>query len=524
MNKLINSIKKLNTNENFIILMCLVILLQPIIDIDYLLYIFLDKFGLPLPSTIFYFIGMPFVVLLAFIMKEQNKKKTIIFASIYVGLVFVYFVVHHLVVKDMFEILYLTNRYDYAISTELRYVITLIIPFGLVYSFYKTEFNQNTINKIVIGSSILIAWPILISNLFLFGLSTYYDGFTLANFPTWFLGIYETYNPKFLTTRFFFSEGNTTGIIMFSIYPLLIRQLFNSNKKWFIGLLIIIQGWAMYILATRVATYGVVLMLGVSIVIYLFLVILKMEKFNWKPVVALVLILTSFYVALPYTPAVKNLEIDNRNDLAVYDDEYLRLDWKNEIEPDEELIPGTEKFNYFYQSIFEKYYWLLTLPDIYYKWYYPYYFDPKFYVDLIFEYDFYERQNGRQFQQIFFDYKWEELEDTQKMFGFSYSRFMNGSILLEQDFVMQKYTLGYIGTTLLTLPWIGIFLYMIYKALQKFKYICNYDLIVLVIAFCSVLGGAYLSGHVLDQFFSSTYLAFYAAVILNKLNHLVKKD
>lgn len=524
MKKILELIKKINTNENFVILMSLIVLLQPIIDIDYLLFPILDKIGIPLPSTVFYFIGMPFVILLTFFLKEENKKKTFLFASIYGTIIIIYFVFHHINVKDLFDTLYLTNRYDYIMSTEIRYIVTLIIPFGLIYAFYKTEFTQKTINKIVIWSSILIAGPIFVSNLFLFGLSTYYDGYTLANFPTWFFGIYETHLPKYLTTRFFFSEGNTTGIILFSIYPILIRQIFSSNKKWFIGALIIIQGWAMYILATRVATYGVLLMLGFSILVYLFLVILKKEKFNWKPLLALLLIFSSFFVTLSYTPAVRNLEIDNRNDLAVYEDEELRLGWKDQIEPDEELIPGTEKFNYYYQNIFEQYYWLLTLPDIYYKWYYPYYFDPKFYVDLIFEYDFFERQNGRQFQKIFFDYKWAELTANQKLFGFSYSRFMYGSILLEQDFIMQVYTLGYIGSAILTFPWIGILLYMVYKALKSFKYIFDYDLIVLVIAFGSILGGAYLSGHVLDQFFSSTYLAFFASVILFKLNRLMKEE
>lgn len=523
MKQILNKLKKLNTNENYMVLMLLIVVLQPIIDLDYLLYSILDPIGLPLPSTVVYFIGFPIIFILAFLLKEQNKKKTILFTGMILSVVSIYFIIHHFMVKDMFEMLVLANTYTYSITTELRYVLTLLIPFGLVYAFYKGEITQKVINKVVIISSILIAFPLFFSNLFLFGPSTYYNGPTLANFPTWFMGIYDTQNPKHLATRFFFSEGNTTGIVLFSLYPLLIRQYFNTTKRWFILTLIIIQGWAMYVLATRVATYGVPLMLSVSLGIWLFLIILKKEKFEWKPLILLSSVLMMFIVTLPFTPAVKNLEVDNQNNQLVFNDDDLREQFKNEI-GGEDLIPGTALFNFFYQNIFEDYYWLLTISEEYYKEYYPYRMDPKFYVDLIFEYDFWERQSGRQFQQIFFDYKWSKLTETQKLFGFGYSRFMMGSILLEQDFVMQKYTLGYIGTGLLTFPWIGILIYMLYKALRNIKNVLDFDCIVLAISFGAVLGGAYMSGHVLDQFLSNTFLAFYAGVLLYKLNRLNKEN
>ena len=523
MKTLNNLFKKYATNENLITLMIMVVLLQPIVDIDYLLYPYIDPIGLPLPSTIFYFIGMPIIVLLAFMVKDQNKKKTFLFTSLYLAVVAIYFLAHHMIVKDMFELLYLTNRYDYTLTNELKYILTLIIPFGLIYAFFKSEFNQKLINKIVIWSSILIAFPIFFSNLLLFGQSTYYQGPTMANFPTWFMGIYDRFNPKMLATRFYFSEGNTTGIVMFAIYPMLIRQFFTTSKKWFILALIIIQGWAMLILATRVATYGASLMIGVTLAIWLVLVFLKKEKFDWKPFVTLTLVMLMFIAALPYTPAVKNLEVDNRNNQLVFEDEDLRQQFKDEID-DEELIPGTAEFNFYYQHIFEDYYWLLTISEEYWKWFYPYQIDPKFYVDLIFEYDFWERQSGRQFQQIFFDYKWEKLSDTQKLFGFGYSRFMMGSILLEQDFIMQIYTLGYLGTIILTFPWLTLLLYMMYSIIRNFKKACDFDLIVLVVGYGAILGGAYMSGHVLDQFFSSTYLAFIAGVVLFKIKQLKKAN
>lgn len=518
-----DQIKKLITSEALVIIMMTSIILQPFFDIDYLLYPILNPIGIPLPSTIFYFIILPILIVLTFLLKEKNKKRVMYIAGFYLTIVAIYFIFHHLFVKDLFEQLYLTNRYIYTFGTELRYVITLVIPFGLIYAFFKSEFNKNTISRIVILSSIFISVPIFLSNLFLFGPATYYEGPILANFPTWFFGVYDTLHPKALTTKFFFSEGNTTGIILFSLYPLLIRQLFETKRKWLILSLIIIQGWAMYVLATRVATYGVPLMIGAVLFIWIFLVILKKEKFNWKPFVMLLMTFLIFFSSLSITPAVKNLEIDNRNDLAVFENDENRLAWKNEID-NIELIPGTAEFNYYYQHIFEVYYWLLTIPDVYYKWYYPYIIDPKFYVDLIFDYDFWERKSGRQFQQIFFDYKWKRLNDTQKLFGFGYSRFMMGSILIEQDFVMQKFTLGYLGMVILTFPWLGILAYLIYKSIRRFKSACNFDVISLGMAIVAIIGGAYLSGHILDQFFSTIYLSFYVGSILFLLNTKAKEN
>lgn len=519
MKQLYNKLKSYLSNETIMTLMMLLVLIQPIIDLDYLLYPTLDPIGIPLPSTVVFFIGMPLVFALAFLLKETSKKKVFLFTSLYLGVVGIYFVIHHLMVKDMFELLYLTNRYDYTLTTELRYVLTMIIPLGLVYAFFKTEFTQKVFDRIVIITSLLISVPLFFSNLFLFGPSTYYDGPTLANFPYWFFGIYDDINPKQLATKFFFSEGNTTGIILFSIYPLIINIFFKAKKKLPYLALIIIQGWAMYVLATRVATYGVPLMIAATTGIWIFQILMKKEKFQWKPLVMIGLVFLMFYSSLSYTPAVVNLQIDYRNNSAVWDDEYIRLQAKDELEG-ENLIPGTAQFNYYYENIFKNYAWLLTLPDVYYKWYYPYKIDPKFYVDLIFEVEFADRTSGRQFERIFFDYKWAKLSDLQKLFGFGYSRFMMGSILLEQDFIMQAYTLGYVGTVLLTGPWLILLGIIILKGLRKFKYACTMDILTLGVAIVAMFGGAYLSGHILDQFFSSTYLALYIGFMFTKLKSL----
>lgn len=514
---MIKKVKALLTKENVTLLTMVVVVLHPLLDMDYLVYGFLDSIGLPLPSTFLHFVALPLLVVIIFLVYEPNKKK-IFFLALYLSAIYVaYFILHHWVVKDMFEQLYLTYRYEYSMTTELRYVITLIIPFALIYAFYKVELSKQNIRKIVVFTSVFISVPILLSNLFVFGPSTY-QGLTKANLFSWFFGIYDIYHPRQLASQFYFSEGNTTGILLFGIYPIIINYFIQAKKKWPYLILILVQGLAMYVLATRVATFGVPLVLGIMILTYLFLIIIKQIKFNYGNLISLILVLIVFLGIFPYTPAVANQQIDAENDGLVLQEEYQREGAKDALQNGSDLIPGTAEYDYFYQYIFEDYYFLLTIPSIYYEWYYPYTIDPKFYVDLIFNYELYERASGRQFQQIFFDYKWNRLGRSQKLFGFGYSRFMQGSIVLEQDFVMQKYTLGYIGMLLLTLPWVGLLLYVFYKVFRKFKKYCDLEFISIGIAFTAIVGSAYLSGHVLDQFFTSVFLALFMATLLLKLN------
>lgn len=518
---MIEKIKKLANKENYTALLIALIVSMPIINMDWVLFKFLDPIGLPLPSTVIYFIGLPIMFVLAFFILEKNKKKTFIFSALYVLTIGLYFLLHHQITKDMFELLYLSNRYLYTFTDELRYVLTLFIPMGLIYAFFKSEINQSSFDKIIFYTSVLISFPLFFSNLFLLSPATYYNGPTLANFPTWFFGIYDTFQPKQLASKFYFSEGNTTGILLFSLFPLLINGFYKHEKNLKYIIVMFIHGASMLILGTRVGTYGAALMLAVTLVIWLFLAVIKKVALNWKKHIIVALLAAIFYVSLPYTPAVKNIEIDVSNNTAVWEDEYLRMQFKDDIANDknaQSLVPGTAEFDYYYQYIFKQYYWLLPLSDIYWKLYYPYIMDAKFYVDYIFEVDFYDRINARQFEKYFFDYKWQKLDSTQRLFGFGYSRFMWGSIVLEQDFIMQAYTLGYIGTVLLTGPWIVLLLWIVFKALRKLNQIFDPNFITIGVAYLSMLGGAYLSGHVLDQFFSTTFMALYVAMMLKYIN------
>jgi hypothetical protein len=105
----------------------------------------------------------------------------------------------------------------------------------------------------------------------------------------------------------------------------------------------------------------------------------------------------------------------------------------------------------------------------------------------------------------------------EKILGFGYSTFMNGSIVLEQDFKQQIYTLGYAGFALLILPWLLVCLYGAYCFLRYRKQMFNLLNVCMVVSLGAGLGSAWLSGHMLDQFITSVFMAMVVAFLLNQV-------
>ena len=244
------------------ILVIVFLAIQPIIDMDYLIYDFLDQFGLPRLSTILRFVVVPLLLIFSFILRDKKKKRTFIAVGTYGVLLLVYFVLHTKQAASLVERLAFTDNFYFNTFQELTYVLTLVIPYFLVYLIYNENFNEKEVKLITCILSASISITILIGDLFVFARSTYY-GYTVGNIFTWFNGIYQTYHPRTLASKFFFNEGNTIGILLFMILPMMYYFFYreeNKKNKIYLAALIFIQSLSMQMLATRVATYGAVVM------------------------------------------------------------------------------------------------------------------------------------------------------------------------------------------------------------------------------------------------------------------------
>jgi hypothetical protein len=460
-----------------------------------------------------------------------------IVTGLYLVVTFAFFIVHHLITLEIFDTLRLTSRFSYSVVTEFLYVYKVMIPIGFIYSSYKLFFNEKAFDRTVITLSAVISIPLVVANIFAFGPSTY-EGTTQAPFFTWFFGIYEEFqtslfgisfdfaekfHPRMLATQFWFKEGNTTGILLFMLLPLLYYVFSKTDNKKLIPL-IFIQGLAMFVISTRVATYGLLLISAAILVGWLFFVALKQIKFSKTFILTVLSVLVVFGGIYQYTPAYVNMQLDRENDSYVFEDEDILQGGRDILSNAPDLDPESQAFRDYYTFMFKEYAFLISsIPKQYYLKYYDYREDPKFWVDVIFEYDLYERVNGRQFQTIFFNYKMLDLTPKQKLFGFGYTRFMNGSIVLERDFVMHKYTFGPIGAVLFFAPWLLAIAAVVILFLKNFKKMFNFELMCIAMALFGGLGAAYISGHVMDQFATSIFMAWLLGWILRK-SVLINKE
>ena len=541
-------------NEKVVLTLLIgLVVLQPVFDLDYLIADWLDQFGLPRLSTIIRFIIIPLLVLFVFI-HDKHKKSTVILGGFYGVALAIYFYFHCQNAIEVFPKLYFPSNFYFDTFQELTYVLTLTLPYALIYCFYKMDTNDYLVQMVVTASSLLTAVPIFIGDIVPFGLSTYV-GKTKGNFLSWFYLIFDESHeiPKYYTSKFFFKEGNTIGILMFMVLPLLYYYFHHAKKKKHkigYGILIFIHSLSMMILGTRVATYGAVLVPAAYLVLCVFFSLLKKESWSKSTLLFTAISTLIFGLILPYSPAVKNQQIDAKNDLALAENG-MADQGRNELANNR--ITVIKESDPAYIHMFEVYgikaRYAQSISKEYYLDYYDYRLDPYFWVEMILNRPLEERVGGRNIQKIFFEYKWndgrldikldpngnEEGDNVQTIYfngcnftspclttmnralGLGYSTFMNGSIVLEKDFVQQYYTFGPLGAFLLLSPWIGLTLVGVFLLFKYFK--VNFNLLNACYAMAVVFafGSGFMSGHVLDQFLTSTMMALFVAILLKRM-------
>lgn len=496
---------------------------QPLFDLDYLLFELLDKIGIPRPSTIVFFVIIPSVCFLTILKRKTIRTTTLVYCLT----VLIYFLAHCYSVRNLMPKLFLTDNFKFSVYQELIYLIRLVLPLITIILFILLNPSIRELKQICCTLSGFISIPILLGDLFVFGLSTYY-GKTTANFFSWFTGIYEWYPPRTLASKFFFSEGNTIGILLFMLLPIMYYFLTcaqTKKEKYMIAELIIIQSLSMQILGTRVATYGAIIIPVIFTILYIidrcFVKSIPLKKYIILFCLSETLLSSGL---LNFTPAVQNQKTDSKNDVALLSNK-AGQEGRDELD----RLPGdmarySEEWRNFYVYMFETYginaRFIQSVPSMYYTEYYSYQHDPEFWTYVTLEIPVFERVNGRQVERIFYNYKFQELTAKEKLFGMGFSNFMNGSIVLEQDFIQQYYSFGFFGEILLCMPWMICIIAVVIKMLQKKRKMLSLFNTCIAASLGAGFGAAYLSGHVLDQFMTSFFLSLLIAILLGSLRNL----
>jgi len=518
--------KKILNKENLFILIFALVALHPIYELDYVFSDFFDSTIGFRPTTVIDLIVLPILVLVVFYLFEKNKKNVIIFSLIY-GLLFgVYFYFHIKTGVVLETSIHLTNTFYFTIKDEVVYTMAMLVPLLYVYVFNHSNINENILKKISFVMSVTISLPVIISNITGNCINTYRytNAGTILN---WFsLPFNQLENhPKKYATRFYFEEGNTINILLLMILPIMYYFLYRAKdikEKITITMLIFFDSIAMFIIGTRVGAYGTLLVPIVCLVVYVFLILIKEEKIN-KLFIGLCLFLTLINVGVfPYCPAYQNQLYETIDYEYTAEKNDLREEYREgRDEPAKDFEPFSWQWVDYYVYMFDNYKTFLNVtPSVYYEYFYDYRIDPKFWVDLIFDYEIEDRANTRQIELIFADYKWKELTPVQKLTGFTFGLFMRGGLNVEMDFVNQFYSYGYIGFVFIMGPWIILLLYLAFKLISGFKkHKWTFLNITLAMSICLGMGASYFSGHGLDEYTTSLYLALLCAFLFKNLKN-----
>ena len=167
-NKIINILKNPKTYTSLIFIF---LIIQPIVDLDYLLNDFLKQYHLLVPSTVIRFLGLPVLAIIGFLFIDKNKDKTFKTTLIVGTVLVIYSLLHFKTMRTLDINLPDTFRRD--LKIELKYILMLILPFVLMYCVYLARFTTTTFNKIIIITSFIICSIIFITDLFSVSFSSY---------------------------------------------------------------------------------------------------------------------------------------------------------------------------------------------------------------------------------------------------------------------------------------------------------------------------------------------------------------
>ncbi len=305
--------------KNLLLKLCMIFLIiQPILDIYILFEPEVISFFHFSPSTIIRIGVMGLLILLLLITVKWEKKH--IWIGVYLVLIVIYTILHHFHAVT-------TANVRYNLSTELFYIIRMLLPLAMVLISYYIKFSKKQVETIITWLVILVSGSIVVTNLLGISLNSYtnlkiggsiLDWFTRKNVP------YTIYSSKG-----FFMYANQIAALELLLTPILFY--FVIKKPNFKNIcLVIIQLLATFMLGTKVATLGFILIFGIMTFLYIFFCFIKKELyFSIKPVIVFAILLGLSIIIYPKTP-MKNRSSVSEEISTNYTKETVEKETKNE--------------------------------------------------------------------------------------------------------------------------------------------------------------------------------------------------
>lgn len=469
---------------------------------------------------------------------HSNKKLFVKYIP-YVVVLGIYIIVHGYNIYQFNEEVYSAQSPNFFVETYYIFR-TFIVPLLVLFNVYYSALKKEQIVQILINFVFVIVLVMVFSNLFGFALRNYsdvtkfnemsiFDWFTFANPSA--RSYYE------LTTKGWFLSGNQMAAVLFMAFPVVLFITYKQRKV-FHYFLVILQMLAMFMLGTKIANAGCLLVLMFFIAGWFLFRLLKQEK---KGVLWFAVIFLVFVVLLPFSPIgyKYRYEMDSKKD-NTGNSAALMLDRVMEVDV-EEKVEENEDMREYYENLIKDSQVFKTLKadsltneekEFVKKYMMDYcdYFGISPYI--IEHYDdlnhsvFWVRYLQETPNNDYRVLKTMILEDIyknndnplDKYVGMGYTL---NYIYTETDYSFQMYSYGLIGLTLLIGPYFVMLVYVLYQGLRHFKHMFTLECAIYFSAPLFGVAIAKFSGHVLERSFPLIVMGVLLGLVLLHTRNIV---
>lgn len=501
-------------------LLVILILLQPIVDIIKNVVIHdIQILGFSLFEMINIVLVLASLIITIYLYKDKNKFIKYI---LILGLFILYSIFHYINILKFDSNLYENYNPNYLVETYYLFR-TFMISLILIINIYYSNIKKQSIIRIIEALSLIISLFIIIPNIFKFGYLSYGEGICNLNLFDWFsfesVDAYSYYN---LTCKGLFSSANQISSILFMLFPIILYLSYRKNCL-FNYIVLLFQGLAMFMLGTKTANLGMMLIYIGFILFYFVLKLLK--KTNHSLMINLIIFI-GFSGLFFFSPFYHNLKF-NLNGSSTF----------QKFESNEETLNNADDKSV---TAYNKYLKIKTFDcdclstdqetlikdfldnDKSYLGISSYITDnykiekhPKFWCNFI---KYYSGSNYRNLKNnILKNIYIENNNPADKFFGLGYSL---NYIYTETDYYYQFYSYGILGMLLFIFPYFAILFYIGILILKNIKTKFNLENCMYLLGIILSLGIAYFSGHVLERTFPLLMTSL--LVSLNLIN--IKKE
>lgn len=230
---------------------------------------------------------------------SPQKKKFMKFIP-YVILLGIYTLLHGWNIYQFNQGVYSYQEPNFLI--ESYYIFrTFVVPLLLLFNVYYSQMTKEQIFKILEIFAFVISIVIVVTNILHVGQRSYSDETiynTLSIFDWFNFNNSSRYSYYTLTTKGWFLSANQMSAIFFMSYPLVLWRAYDKReiKNYVLAVLCTL---AMFMLGTKTANMGSLLIIGMFIVLWCFFKLLRHKSHNiWFFIVVLV----AFCALFPFSP------------------------------------------------------------------------------------------------------------------------------------------------------------------------------------------------------------------------------